>query len=751
MRERNGKPWLSGLNPHQLEAVEHGEGPLLIIAGAGSGKTRVIIHRMAHLVRDQGVDPSNILAVTFTNKAAEEMHSRVEGLLGVDSLGIWVSTFHSLGARILRKHIDRLGYERSFVIYDDIDQVSLLKRVIKDNGYDPKMVSPKMIRSLIDRVKRSALDKDSLDDFPDPRVRLYKPLILDYGQRLMGSNAVDFGDLLLLTCRLFREFPEVLEEYSSRFSFIMVDEYQDTNRVQYLLVKLFAGDSGNVCVVGDEDQSIYSWRGADITNILYFEEDFKNTRVVLLEENYRSTRSIIEAASALISHNFERKAKKLWTSNPEGELVRDYPAQDEHDEARWLIEEVRRLRSMGVRLSEVAVFYRTHAQSRVFEDHLRQEELPYAVYGGPGFYDRKEIKDVLAYLKFLENPGDEVSLMRIINVPARGIGDKTVEAVAAKKREQGSDWLSAIDACSRDKSIAKKSRAGLLWFIELMDELSSMKSGPLPALAVAVMEKSGYKSMLEDEGTLEASVRLENLDELVNAMVDHESRSEEPGLAGFLEKVSLVADIDRFDPVSGKLNLMTLHSAKGLEFRIVFMVGMVEGLFPHPRALLEGKDENTHALEEERRLCYVGMTRAMELLYLSYPASRSFQGRRQRSDPSRFLAEIPKEYVHRIKGRGRIRRPARKRGVKAEPPRSMDFGDSEIVYEEPAPDYDQQPDYGQDHAARLRPGDRVRHPSHGNGTVERLEGSGEKLKVVVRFAKGAKKFMAKYASLELLD
>jgi DNA helicase-2/ATP-dependent DNA helicase PcrA len=440
--------WLEGLNPRQREAAEFGDGQLLIVAGAGSGKTRVIVHRIAHLIGSRGVDPYHILAVTFTNKAAEEMQARVLKLLGPEAGRLWVSTFHSLGAQILRRHAELLGYTRSFVIYDDADQLSLLKKVIKELGFDPKQVSPKVIRWLIDGVKREALTDAALEDHPDPRVHVYLPVIRKYQERLMEANALDFGDLLLLTYRLFARHPEVLAQYHERFRYVMVDEYQDTNRVQYLLVRQIAGGPGNICVVGDEDQSIYGWRGADIGNILSFEKDYPGARVVMLEQNYRSTRTIIEAASALIGRNRERKPKKLWTDNPEGSGIRVFRAADEQGEARWVVEEALREKGLGRSLDDMAIFYRTHAQSRVLEDALRSLNLAYSVYGGTRFYDRKEIKDIIAYLKLIDNPADEVSLMRIINVPARGIGDKTVGTVERMKREGGGDWVAAVKKCA---------------------------------------------------------------------------------------------------------------------------------------------------------------------------------------------------------------------------------------------------------------------------------------------------------------
>ena len=735
------------MNPRQKEAAEFGDGQLLILAGAGSGKTRVIVHRIAYLIGARGVDPYHILAVTFTNKAAEEMQARVQRMLGPAAGRLWVSTFHSLGAQILRQRIDRLGYSREFVIYDDADQLSLLKKILREKGLDPKMVNPKLIRALIDQVKRLALTEQELKDSPDPRFQTHLPVLLAYQKRLREANAVDFGDLLLLTYRLFDRFPDVLAHYRERFQYVMVDEYQDTNRVQYLMVRQIAGESGNICVVGDEDQSIYRWRGADISNILNFERDYPRARAVLLEQNYRSTQTIIEAASEVIGRNFERKAKRLWTENAAGEKIRLYRAGDERDEAQWVVEEALRQKGLGRSLDDVAVFYRTHAQSRVFEDELRSRNVSYAVYGGTRFYDRKEVKDMIAYLKFLENAADEVSLMRIINLPGRGIGDKTLEAVEEEKRQAGGDWLAAIKGCVAAGSVGAKARAGLEQFARLIEEFKPLLDGPVTPLASAVIDRSGYRKMLEDEGTVEAASRIENLDELINAVRDYEKSDPAPSLRGFLEKVTLATDLDAYDPAAGRLTLMTLHSAKGLEFPAVFLVGMEDGLFPHIRSLvIEEEDEDSSALEEERRLCYVGMTRAKELLYLTLAGERALRGYRQKSDPSMFIAEIPGRYIHEVRKGPGLRRPRPKtERPEKSGPRRLDFGDSEIVYDEVTAAEHDLPN------GSFKPGDRVYHDAYGEGVIKRFEESGEKLKVVVRFPQGTKKFLAKFAPLRPVD
>ena len=747
MNETGELPWLAGLNPVQKEAAAYDGGPLLIVAGAGSGKTRVIVHRIAHLLRGRNADPGSILAVTFTNKAAEEMQQRVARLLGLDSAGIWVSTFHSFGARVLRSHIEKIGYSKHFVIFDDADQASLLKKVLKEQGYDPKHLTPKTMRAFVDRVKREALTLQDLENSDDPRTRKFLPLLRVYQDRLREANAVDFNDLLLLTYHLFERHPETLREYQERFKHILVDEYQDTNRVQYLLVRQLAGATDDVCVVGDEDQSIYGWRGADISNILNFERDFKNARVIMLEQNYRSACNIIEAASELIAANRERKPKKLWSDNPPGEPIRLHQAFDERDEARWVIEEVLRLKGRGKSLNEMAVFYRTHAQSRLLEDELRSLNVSYNIYGGPRFYERREVKDALAYLRFLVNPADEVSLRRIINQPARGIGNKTLELIEQERRRLEGDWIAAMKTVIENRMAAARSLKGIAEFAALVEKLTPLLVGSTAALLEAVIKESGYRKALEAEGGVEAMTRLENLEELVNAGADYDREAEDPSPAGFLEKVTLATDMDRFDPEAGALTLMTLHSAKGLEFPVVFMVGMEDGVFPHARALFD-EDRAGSALEEERRLCYVGMTRAKEILHLAWAAVRSREGCRRHSEPSQFLAEIPARFVNQSGKRGSgLRTPQRKAkpgsGRKPGPVR-RDFGDSEIVYDEPEPAGTCETPEGE----VFRPGDRVVHRDYGEGLIKRFEESGDKLKVVVKFARGTKKFLARYAPLK---
>jgi len=721
----------------------HPPGPLLIVAGAGSGKTRVLTFRIAYLIQEQGVDPRNILAVTFTNKAAEEMKTRLTRMLGPSASRLWVATFHSTGARILRSHIDRLGYSKSFVIYDEADSLSLVKAVLKDLNLDDKAWSPKLLRWQIEAAKRDLLEVGEPEGRRDLAAQTFARVYQKYQERLMLSNAVDFEDLLLLTLRLFREHPDLLEFYRDRFRHVLVDEYQDTNMVQYLIVKTLSERDRNLTVVGDEDQSIYGWRGANLENILHFVEDFPGAHVIKLEQNYRSTQNIIAAAGAVIGHNTRRLPKKLWTENAAGERIRLFRVPDDRAEASWVVEQILRQRGQGRSLNDFAIFYRTHAQSRLFEEFLREANLPHAVYGGIRFYDRKEVKDVLAYLRVLINPTDEASLQRIINTPARGLGAVTLERVAKLASDLSITLAEALDEASRSDRFTPRTREALRGFLALLNgfrELAQAES--LFHLVEKLIRDTGYEKMLTEEGTLEAETRLENLNELLSAVKDYEREAEAPSLEGFLERVALASDLDSYNPEEGRVTLMTLHSAKGLEFPVVFMVGMEENIFPHPRALGEGESA---ALEEERRLCYVGMTRAKQSLSLSLARRRSFRGSAVANDPSRFLEEIPPELVDGRPVRGPAK-PAVPKWEKELASRRVDFGDSAVEYDAEAGNEAEA--WDPTHEFTLRRGVRVRHYKFGVGVIERLEGEGEHLKVRVRFSSGTKKLSVKDARLE---
>ena len=635
--------YLDDLNPPQREAVEHTGGPLLIIAGAGSGKTRVLTYRIAHLIRSGGVSPWDILALTFTNKAAGEMKERVGRLVGVPARDMMVGTFHSSCARILRREIAPLGYSSNFTIYDEIDSVRLVGQCVGDLGLDKKAYHPRALKNVISRAKNEMIDEESFGDrvegdfFMEVAWQVYKR----YQERLRANDALDFDDLLLFMVNLFELYPPVLEKYRERYKHVLVDEYQDTNIVQYHLVKMLAEVHRNLCVVGDDDQGIYSWRGADIRNILEFERDYPDAKVIKLEQNYRSTGQILTAAGNVVQNNTGRKPKTLWTSNPPGEKVFYHMAPDEHSEAAFVCAEVDRLAAGGASYNDAAVFYRTHAQSRVLEEQLVRLGLPYKVFGGTRFYDRQEIKDVVAYLRLLANPRDEVSLRRIVNVPTRGIGKTTIGALDEYERRCGVSLMDAMRDASEVPGLSPRAIKSIDAFLTAIDELSAFAAGhDLDALLEEVWGKTGYMADLQARKSIEAEGRVENLKELHGVVADFAAEYGAATLEDFLERVALVSDTDDIDSTAGYVSLMTLHNAKGLEYPTVFMVGMEEGVFPHIRSM-----EDLDDLEEERRLCYVGMTRARERLYVTHAGTRSLWGGISMNPISRFLREIPDEFV----------------------------------------------------------------------------------------------------------
>lgn len=723
---------LDQLNPMQQLAVKHDKGPLLLLAGAGSGKTRALTHRIAWLIQMYKVDPWRILAVTFTNKSADEMKDRLAKLLNGDQ-GVWVSTFHSACVRILRQDIEPLGFGRNFTIYDDQDQERLLKTILREKGLDEKKLKPRAVAAAIDRAKNKALSPEFLDD-GDVHTAQIVDIYKTYQERMKQANALDFGDLLMLTVHLFENHPEVLDKYRQRFHHILVDEFQDTNLVQYRLIHLLASGHGNLCVVGDDDQSIYRWRGAEIGNILGFERDFPQCETIRLEQNYRSSKTILDAASAVVSQNSSRKAKKLWTENPSGDGVTLETLPDDLEEGRYVANEISRLKRVGRRhLRDIAVFYRTNAQSRVIEESLRNTRIPYVIFGGVKFYSRMEIKDILAYLRIFCNPQDSVSARRIINVPARGIGAATVNKIASCEQTAGGFLPACEQALERgllQGSAAKKVKSFLGLIQDFRLKVNDM---PYPQLTAELIDRTGYGPQLREERTDEARNRLDNLEQLLAGMEEHYGR--EGTLQEYLEEVSLITDVDSYDPVLDRVTLMTLHSAKGLEFPVVFMVGMEEDLFPHSRSF-EGQDE----IEEERRLCYVGMTRAMEKLYLTHARRRRIFGDYQFNPPSRFLEEIPQNLFENVKSQ-----PVHK-------PASHNLAS---LWEQALPDQEEGPsDLDQirivpDAEQGLRIGLQVRHIKFGVGTVRRLEGSGDNQKVTVYFHRfGPKKLLVKFAGLE---
>lgn len=631
---------LNDLNPMQRRAAETLEGPVLILAGAGSGKTRTLTYRVANLL-EHGVKAWHILALTFTNKAAREMRERIERLAGADAGEAWIGTFHSICCRILRRDIEKLGYERSFTIYDDDDQQRVIKAVLKELDIDEKFLPPKAVGADISDAKNRLLSPDEWlqKRGGDYRSQKTHDVMTRYEQRLRAANALDFDDLLVKTLQLFVEHPPVLEYYQGRFQYVHVDEYQDTNYAQYQLVSLITRKSRNLCVVGDDDQSIYGWRGADIRNILDFEKDFPDATVIKLEQNYRSTANILDAANQIIAHNEGRKEKELWTEDGEGEKITLYAAADERDEAAWICQRIRQLQRGGTPYGSIAILYRMHALSRVLEETLMRAGIPYHVYGGTRFYDRREVRDVLAYLRVIQNPADDISLSRIINVPKRAIGDSTVEQLTQYARQNDMSLYAAVAA--PPDTLASRARKSVNDFSSLIVSLLLAKETlPLSEFVQKVIDDSGLIAQYQKEENEENQARIENIREFMGAVTEFEQKSEDKSLFAFLENVALVTELDNQDSAPSFVTMMTLHSAKGLEYDAVFMSGMEEGIFPSARAMQED-----NRVEEERRLCYVGVTRARKLLHLSYARRRMLFNQMQFNAPSCFLQEIPKRLI----------------------------------------------------------------------------------------------------------
>lgn len=754
------------LNPQQKQAVETLHGPLIILAGAGSGKTRILTRRIVHLIESGTAFPGEIIAVTFTNKAAKEMRERVEKMLsshGIPNNDLWITTFHSAGARILREYGTRIGLQHGFSIFDDSDQLACIKNCMDRLEISDKLLSPKTIQYKINALKNDGIDPRNYEPksihFLDQKML---PVLKLYEETLKSSNAVDFGDLLFKTYKIFAENPDILDRFQDRYRYLLVDEYQDTNPIQYLWLKLMSQRHKNICVVGDEDQSIYKWRGADIRNILEFEKDFPETAVIKLEQNYRSSAHIIRAASKVISNNTQRKDKKLFTENADGEQVEVHIVENDFEEARWLVKKVRELIDSGTSLTEIAIFYRTHSQSRLLEDSLRYERINYKIFGGLKFYDRAEVKDALAYLRVLANPRDDISLYRIINVPTRKIGKTTIDALKNYASKESLSGLEAAAMAARGEgpelgSAAKKS---LKAFVDLYAELQGrMNEFSVQDFYSWMLEKTGYLKSLEMEDSIEAAARLENLKELATAIRDYEDRAEEPSITHFLQEVALVTDNTLKEENSPFVTMMTLHSAKGLEYNYVFLVGCEEGLFPSiPQTQMAVDPE---AIEEERRLCYVGMTRARKKLWMSSARQRRVFGITQIREPSRFLDELPRDEVV-----FQDHAPSRPRPFFSAPSKKKwgdddfnqdsgsdpfsDFGDFEDKRPK-AKVYPFENSLSQSSPDEWNVGVKVRHPDYGDGIIVQREGSMAALKVSVRFTKvGTKKFVAKFAPLQIL-
>ena len=794
--------FLSILNPQQREAVTETEGPLLILAGAGSGKTRVITYRIAYLIAERGVAPYNILAVTFTNKAAQEMRERVTKLLSDRQLASapLLSTFHSLCVRILRQHIEALqeGYTRSFTIYDQDDSVRLVKACIKDLGYDDKQLGQRAVQGAISGAKNRGEDAESyaarVEHGDEKRAAIARVFRL-YTERLVNNNALDFDDLLIKTVQLLRRVPEVREKYNDKFRYILVDEYQDTNSLQFALIRFLTEKQQNICVVGDEDQSVYSWRGADITNILNFEQHYPNAKVIRLEQNYRSTQNILDVAGAVVKNNTERKGKTLWTSNPAGERIRYYQAFDAEAEARFVAAKIEDHLRKDQTL-RAAVLYRTNAQSRVFEEALRRANIAYNIVGGFSFYERAEVRDIISYLKLAMNPHDSIALMRIINSPPRGLGKQTLDEIERRAKDYGvSHWETIAIITDKGEGLSPRAVSALRNFQKIITELvrlatsASASDAPVSNVVKAAILDTGYANALKSENSDEAEARLENLQELVNAAVDYDEQEAE-GLRDFVDHAALVSDTDQYKR-DAPVTLMTMHAAKGLEFPLVFVVGMEDGLFPHARAATDPKE-----LEEERRLCYVGITRAERFLYVTHAMKRRVYGEEMASEPSQFLNEMPLDLMEDLsrgaswlsfarssstlenkRAANALRGDTRERtSFKGKTYDSVDsiaeffrqrgqqFGDSQTKPQTPTTRTPQiikrpsstpkAPDAARHTSSTaasgdFTPGSHVRHPKYGRGLVLRREGTGDTTKLTVSFPGfGQKKLIEKYAGLE---
>ncbi len=760
---------LNDLNPMQRMAAETLEGPVLILAGAGSGKTRTITYRIANLLQS-GVNAWNILALTFTNKAAREMRERVEKLAGEAAQDMWMGTFHSICVRILRRDIEKLGYTRSFTIYDDDDQTRVIKDALQVLNIDEKSLPPKEVRTRIGDAKNKLMSPDEWFGHSEKNLHCQKihEVMNWYEEKLKRANALDFDDLIMKTLQLLAENPPVLQYYQNKFRYVHVDEYQDTNAAQYELVRLLTCESGNLCVVGDDDQSIYGWRGADIRNILDFEKDYPNARVIKLEQNYRSTANILDAANQVIAHNRGRKEKTLWTDSDPGELIHFFSAGDEREEAAWICDRIRE-KHKDTPYTEMAVLYRMHAQSRVIEEMLMRAGIPYKVFGGTRFYDRREVKDVLAYLRLLANPADDVSLKRIINVPRRSIGDSTVSQLEEAAAKEGVPLFSVLSM--PPETLGSRPRKCVAEFMLLILKLTALKDQlPLSEFVDTLLEETGLKKQLANEDSDEARERLENLSELVSAAKEFEEHSEDKSLEAYLENVSLVTDLDRENTSLQFVTLMTLHTAKGLEFDDVFLAGMEEGVFPSSRALQED-----NRMEEERRLCYVGLTRARKCLFLSCARRRMVFNQITVNPPSVFLSEIPARLVFdEYKDMQRMdldqgRKNELNRMNRRIPPRPAGFGTPGMGQKgsltvkdalrggnlaipgvsKGFPSVETRPQIEQ---KLFKPGDRVLHRKFGVGVVQKVTGSGAEARIFIAFtAYGVKEFSLAIAPLARLE
>ncbi len=729
---------LSGLNKEQQQAVKHTDGPLLIMAGAGSGKTRVLTHRIAYLLREKEVSPKSVLAITFTNKAAREMKDRVHKLVGMGSGQIWVSTFHSMCVRILRRDIDRIGYSKNFTILDSSDQLSVIKQTLKDLNIDPKKFEPRAMLGAISTAKNELITPEeysrNVGDFFERQVsQVYDK----YQKTLQKNQSLDFDDLIMQTIHLFKRIPEVLEYYQRRFQYIHVDEYQDTNHAQYYLVQQLANRFQNLCVVGDSDQSIYGWRGADIANILSFEKDYPSARTVFLEQNYRSTKSILSAANKVIEHNSGRKPKNLWTENAEGKNIHYFQGGTEQEEALFITDKIQELiREEGFSANDIAILYRTNAQSRAVEDTFMKSNIAYQMVGGTKFYDRKEIKDMVAYLRLITNPDDDLSFERVVNAPKRGIGKTSVERLRAYSAQHDISFYQAVKEVDFT-GVPKKAANALAEFGNLIKTLTQQQEFLTATdMVEAILQRTGYEQVLKNERTIESQSRIENLEEFKTVTQDFEKVSEDKTLVAFLTDLALIADLDRVDDDEDsenkeKITMMTLHAAKGLEFPVVFLIGLEENVFPHSRSMFDNEE-----MEEERRLAYVGITRAEQQLYLTHAKMRTLYGRTNMNPISRFINEIPEELVDGI-----------------EQARSTMYGSISKSPDKPSPVKKRRAEKMQSttgaESESWGPGDKAKHNKWGVGTVVKVRGEGEAMEMDIAFPAptGIKRVLAKFAPI----
>ncbi|MHA8138105.1 DNA helicase PcrA [Lactobacillaceae bacterium Scapto_B20] len=744
---------LVGMNDKQSEAVLCTDGPLLIMAGAGSGKTRVLTHRIAYLIEAKQVLPWHILAITFTNKAAREMKERVTKLLGPSGSEVWVSTFHALCVRILRRHIDQIGYDKAFTIAGTSEQQTLIKNILKELDYDPKQYNPRSILSVISNAKNDLLTPDEYvaknENEPNPFIKVAGQVYQQYQKELHRNQSVDFDDLIMMTIQLFEQVPDVLRYYQDKFQYIHVDEYQDTNEAQYRLVKMLGEKYHNICVVGDADQSIYGWRGANMNNILDFQTDYPDAHVTLLEQNYRSTKTILKAANAVIQNNEERKDKNLWTENAVGEKITYYRAQSEFDESCFVVTNIKNeIDKHNYSYGDFAVLYRTNAQSRVIEETLLKSNIPYTIVGGHKFYDRKEIQDVLAYLTLIANPSDSMSVRRIINEPKRGIGNTSVEKLAEFANQNNWSIFEACQNIELNNEIGSRARKAIDNFgvvmMGLRDQIDQLS---VTELTKAILDRTGYLDALKTSKTLEAKARIENIEEFLSVTKQfddtHPDENNNELLVDFLSDLSLVSAQDDVDETTPEVTLMTLHAAKGLEFPVVFMIGMENSIFPLSKAMDENKE-----LEEERRLAYVGITRAQEKLYLTNTFARMLYGRRQTNSPSLFIDEISPELLDKVNSSGQTERSSIKTPFDTPSSRRARFANSS-PYQGPNQNRSNNAQKSGANQVIWTVGDKVTHKAWGIGTVVKVDGQGEDMELDIAFPDptGIKRLLASFAPI----